>query len=90
MRSLFIGQSYDNYWTHTLSCPTVSEYIQMVDGKTGGLFRLAVKLLGSCTAPLAEPQKQSLDHLCCLLGRYFQIRDDYQNLTASDVRFPIL
>ncbi|KAF1963155.1 geranylgeranyl diphosphate synthase 3 [Byssothecium circinans] len=85
MRHLFIGQSYDCYWTNTVACPTVSEYIQMIDGKTGGLFRLSVGLLVSCsTLSITEAQKASLKHLCCLFGRYFQIRDDYQNLASPD------
>jgi ophiobolin F synthase len=84
MHNLFVGQSYDNYWTNTLTCPTVSEYIQMIDGKTGGLFRLCVGLLASCS-PDTQSQNAAPDHLCNLIGRYFQIRDDYQNLASPDV-----
>lgn len=87
MHNLFVGQSYDNYWTATVTCPSLNEYIQMVDGKTGGLFRLSVGLLASC-APARVPKQKSedgLDHLCSLIGRYFQIRDDYQNLASPEV-----
>ena len=38
MQKLYVGQSYDLYWTHNALCPSISEYLQMVDKKTGGLF----------------------------------------------------
>ncbi|CAG8438076.1 8873_t:CDS:2 [Diversispora eburnea] len=39
------GQGMELYWRDTLTCPTESEYIQMVSNKTGGLLRLGVKLM---------------------------------------------
>jgi geranylgeranyl pyrophosphate synthase len=81
VRKLFIGQSYDILWTRELLCPTVTEYLQMVDGKTGGLFRLLTRLLRSRSP---HQIKFDFDKLVFLFGRYFQIRDDYQNLTALD------
>lgn len=35
----------DLHWRDTLTCPTEEQYIGMVLDKTGGLFRLAVKLM---------------------------------------------
>lgn len=35
----------DLHWRDTLMCPTEEQYIGMVLDKTGGLFRLAVKLM---------------------------------------------
>lgn len=32
MRSLFVGQGFELLWTHELHCPTVTEYLQMIDG----------------------------------------------------------
>lgn len=32
MRSLFVGQAFDLYWTDEALCPSVVEYLQMVDG----------------------------------------------------------
>ena len=37
MQQLYVGQSYDLYWTHNALCPSISEYLKMVDKKTGGL-----------------------------------------------------
>jgi geranylgeranyl diphosphate synthase, type III len=39
------GQGMDLYWRDTLACPTEEEYIEMILNKTGGLFRLGVKLM---------------------------------------------
>ena len=43
--NLHRGQGMDLWWRDTLTCPTEAEYLEMVDNKTGGLFRLAVKLM---------------------------------------------
>lgn len=43
--NLHRGQGMDLYWRDTLTCPTEDDYLEMVGNKTGGLFRLAVKLM---------------------------------------------
>lgn len=43
--NLHRGQGMDLWWRDTLTCPSEAEYLGMVDNKTGGLFRLAVKLM---------------------------------------------
>jgi geranylgeranyl diphosphate synthase type 3 len=43
--SLHRGQGMDLYWRDSLICPTEDEYLEMVSHKTGGLFRLAIKLI---------------------------------------------
>ena len=35
----------DLFWRDTIRCPTEDEYLEMVGNKTGGLFRLAVRLM---------------------------------------------
>ena len=89
--NLFVGQGWDLYWKHHLRVPTGEEYLQMVDLKTGGLFRLLARLMlagSQQTSKLSAKVNGEVDSdgvvdlssLCCLLGRFFQIRDDYQNL----------
>lgn len=71
----------DLYWTRHVACPTVAEYVDMVDHKTGGLFNLVGGLMqaeGCCDHHLP------LNSMMTLLGRYFQIRDDYNNLVSAD------
>ena len=43
--NLHRGQGMDLYWRDTLTCPTEEDYLEMVGNKTGGLFRLAVRLM---------------------------------------------
>lgn len=31
MENLYIGQSYDLFWTFSLTCPSMEEYMKMVD-----------------------------------------------------------
>ena len=68
----------DLFWRDTLSCPSEDDYLEMVNNKTGGLFRLAVKLM----------QAESNCDLDCVplvntVGLLFQILDDYKNLSST-------
>jgi len=76
--NLHRGQGMDLFWRDTLTCPSEDDYLEMVGNKTGGLFRLAVKLM----------QAESKNHKDCvplvnLMGIIFQIADDYQNLSSA-------
>ncbi|CEL06968.1 hypothetical protein ASPCAL10135 [Aspergillus calidoustus] len=72
------GQGMDLYWRDSLSCPSEEEYLGMVANKTGGLFRLAIKLI-----QLESDVDEDCVPLVDLLGIIFQIRDDYQNLQSD-------
>ncbi|KUL88648.1 hypothetical protein ZTR_05132 [Talaromyces verruculosus] len=74
--NLHKGQGMDLFWRDTLTCPTEEEYLEMVDNKTGGLFRLAVKLMQA----ESETGKDCVP-LVNVLGLIFQICDDYLNLS---------
>jgi len=80
MVRLHHGQGFDIYWRDSNICPTESEYIKMVQDKTGGLFRLAIHLL-SC---FSNEDCSKFIPLVTKLGLYFQIRDDYINLVSKD------
>jgi ophiobolin F synthase len=95
VQQLFIGQSYDIYWTHNALCPSVAEYLKMVDQKTGGLFRMLTRMMVAESPVMcgsdnddhdddAAGTNSPLDALSCLVGRFFQVRDDYQNLASAD------
>jgi len=73
--NLHRGQGMDLFWRDTLNCPTEDEYLEMVGNKTGGLFRLAVKLMQAESAT-----GKDCVSLVNVLGLIFQICDDYLNL----------
>ncbi|XP_077350519.1 geranylgeranyl pyrophosphate synthase [Festucalex cinctus] len=73
------GQGLDIHWRDTYTCPTEKEYRNMVLQKTGGLFGLAVGLM-----QLFSDWKQDLKPLLDTLGLFFQIRDDYANLSSRE------
>lgn len=78
--ALHRGQGLDLLWRDSLQCPTEEEYIAMVNNKTGGLFRIAIKLMmASATTNI------DVDYipLVNLIGIFFQIRDDYMNLQST-------
>lgn len=79
--SLHRGQGLELLWRDSLQCPTEEEYIAMVNNKTGGLFRVAVKLMMACAT-----ENFDVDYvpLVNLIGVYFQIRDDYMNLQSTE------
>ncbi|TRX97160.1 hypothetical protein FHL15_001954 [Xylaria flabelliformis] len=75
--NLHRGQGMDLFWRDNLECPTEDDYLEMVGNKTGGLFRLAIKLMQA-------ESKSSVDcvPLVNVLGIIFQIQDDYRNLAS--------
>lgn len=84
IQNLYVGQSYDLYWTHNTLCPSVLEYLKMVDKKTGGLFRMLTRLMIAESPVRKKVSDGDLNLFSCLIGRFFQIRDDYQNLASAD------
>ncbi|EJT80026.1 hypothetical protein GGTG_00032 [Gaeumannomyces tritici R3-111a-1] len=77
--NLHRGQGMDLFWRDTLTCPTEDDYLEMVGNKTGGLFRLGIKLM----------QAESRSQIECvplvnIVGLIFQIRDDYLNLFSKE------
>ncbi|KAE8387106.1 isoprenoid synthase domain-containing protein [Aspergillus alliaceus] len=85
MAELMRGQGLDLLWTHQVLTPSTGDYIRMIDGKTGGLFRMIPQLMiaTSSSSDGISDVISPLERFMTLLGRYFQIRDDYANL-ASD------
>ncbi|KAK9780197.1 hypothetical protein SCAR479_02834 [Seiridium cardinale] len=74
------GQGMELYWRDLLICPTEDEYLEMISNKTGGLFRLGVKLMQTQSGRHVSPECTCLADL---LGLIFQVRDDYQNLCSD-------
>jgi geranylgeranyl diphosphate synthase type 3 len=81
LMNLHRGQGLDLYWRDNLLCPTEEAYIAMVNNKTGGLFRLAIRLM---MATATKNIGVDFIPLVNLIGVFFQIRDDYCNLQSGD------
>ena len=76
--ALHVGQGKDIYFRDTNIVPTEKQYYEMVTDKTGGLFRLTVRIMqcfSSCDANFTA--------LLNKMGSYFQILDDYLNLASE-------
>lgn len=84
LKHLHCGQAMDLHWKYHTHLPSVDEYMMMVDNKTGGLFRLCVRLMQGESS--IKSGHIDSGRFVTLLGRYFQIRDDYQNLMSEEVR----
>ncbi|RHZ59577.1 FPP/GGPP synthase family protein [Aspergillus thermomutatus] len=76
--NLHRGQGMDLFWRDTLTCPTEEEYLEMVGNKTGGLFRLAIKLMQA-----ESTTGKDCVSLVNVMGLTFQICDDYLNLSNT-------
>ncbi len=75
-RDLIDGVLYETYLQNML-LNTVSEsnYLEMIEGKTGALFEKSV-LIGGLLADPSEKEKSLLSEFAISLGKAFQIRDD--------------
>ncbi|CAF4104068.1 unnamed protein product [Adineta steineri] len=79
------GQGLDIWWRENHICPTEDEYCQMITGKSGGLFHLAIELLRLFSPMKSDTKKNELiNNLCQALTFLFQIRDDYCNLISEE------
>lgn len=77
--NLHRGQGMDLYWRDSLTCPTEDDYLEMVGNKTGGLFRLGIKLMQAESRSLMDCVP-----LVNIIGLIFQIADDYKNLFSRE------
>ena len=78
------GQGLDILWRDQGICPSEGAYRQMVIDKTGGLFRLAIGLMQSFSDGSSnEFAKKDYSNLLSSLGLYFQIRDDFMNISST-------
>lgn len=83
--NLHRGQGLDIYWRDNCIIPNEDDYFDMVMNKTGGLFRLMVRLMERLSIFYNSKKRleKSLIPLCNLLGIIYQIRDDYLNLSSE-------
>ncbi|KAI8146461.1 geranylgeranyl pyrophosphate synthase [Fennellomyces sp. T-0311] len=76
--NLHRGQGTELFWRDSLTCPSEDEYIAMVNNKTSGLLRLAVRLMQE-----ASSSNVDYTYLVNIIGIHFQVRDDYLNLQSD-------
>jgi len=63
--NLHRGQGMDLFWRDTLTVPTEEEYLEMVGNKTGGLFRLAIRLMQAESSSDRYVSLHCLKSDCC-------------------------
>ena len=69
--------------TQTFLKHGINQSLTCISTETGGLFRMISRLM---IAQSQFPNRPTdLDRLMTLLGRFFQIRDDYTNLVLDQV-----
>ena len=76
--NLHRGQGMDIHWRDTQRCPSKEDYLQMISNKTGGLFRLAIKLMQA-----ESPSNIDCVPIATTMGLLFQISDDLLNLSST-------
>ena len=80
---MHVGQGLDVKWTTSKTIPDIREYNTMMDNKTGSGFCCPIELcLASKQGKIAEDTRVTFLELGKHIGRFFQIRDDYINLTC--------
>lgn len=89
MYDLHEGQGMDIYWTINKIVPSEEEYLKMIEYKTGKLFDLIIEIFYGFAKMnnveyFDELHYNKLLNFSKLLSHYFQIRDDYINLTDPE------
>jgi geranylgeranyl diphosphate synthase type 3 len=75
------GQGMDIYWRDNSICPSEKDYIEMVQNKTGGLFRLCIRMMEVVAKQQNNGQYTKLVNDLSVL---FQILDDFLNLQSKE------
>jgi len=75
LKNIHLGQGLDLLWIKKIV--NIDEYFYMIDNKTGVLFNLICEL---CVLSKGSTNEH-IFYLSKLFGRFFQIRDDYINIT---------
>jgi geranylgeranyl diphosphate synthase type 3 len=79
------GQGMDIYYTQNKIIPDIKEYEKMMIYKTGYAFIMNLDLLMDKSTNLIIKKKyNNIKHILTLFSLFFQIRDDYINLTDPE------
>ena len=70
------------FWRDTVQPPSEADYLQMISNKTGGLFRLILRLLQAMS-----PVDIDVSKLADVIGLMFQILDDLKNVCDEKVEW---
>jgi len=82
LQYLHEGQGMDIYYTQNKFIPTLEEYEKMMVYKTGYAFIMNLELLmDKSTNVIFRKNYEKVKHILILFSLFFQIRDDYINLT---------
>lgn len=77
------GRGLEIFWRDSFICPSEEEYFAMAKKKTGGLFRLAIKLMEACAT-----HNVGVDYIPLVnaISLYVRIRDDVMNLQSIETK----
>jgi geranylgeranyl diphosphate synthase type 3 len=79
------GQGMDIYYTQTKTVPSLEEYEKMMVYKTGYAFIMNLELLmDKSTNVIMKKNFEKLKNILVRFSLFFQIRDDYINLTDPE------
>jgi geranylgeranyl pyrophosphate synthase len=79
------GQGMDIYYTNNKVIPSIEEYTKMMIYKTGYAFILILELLiDKSNNVIIKKNKETLEKILTNFSIFYQIRDDYINLTDPD------
>ena len=85
LKELHEGQGADIYWSTNKYCPSINEYLSMINKKSGALFNIIPILCHNLVLEEANFDEDKIERINLffrLLTDFFQIRDDYINLTS--------
>ena len=78
-----IGQGMEVYWTFKKKIPSVEEYFVMVEYKTSIIFKNIIDAI-NVYSRMSREDLDRYQEIFKNFGIFFQIRDDYINITSPD------
>jgi len=79
-----LGQALDIYWANKKIIPSEEEYYFMINAKTGLGFTSCLDLFYNLTTNISKDDYKKFNNVLTKFSQFFQIRDDYINITDPD------
>ncbi|KAM0413825.1 hypothetical protein ACHAPD_007066 [Fusarium lateritium] len=80
IKILYSGHTHEFFQTYNCAPPPIPVHLKVLEQKTGSLFRMTSRMM---QAEATKNQDININNFITVLGRYYQILNDFQDITDT-------